>query len=127
MVVETASGTYSVTTVALADGQHDLSFTLTDTAGNESPAAELSVTVDTAAPGAPSIDLDNDTWAMDQGDTATDDITKDNVLTLTVTGEAGGLLILEDNGIELVQTVSQITMTAPTRSSPASSPTAPTR
>ena len=91
VVVENTAGTYSVTTVALADGQHDLSFTVKDTAGNVSAAAQLSVTVDTVAPGAPSIDLVNDTLGdTDQGDTATDDITKDNVLTLTVTGEAGG-------------------------------------
>ena len=103
VVEENTAGVYSVTTVALADGQHDLSFTVKDTAGNVSEPALLSVTVDTVAPGAPSIDLVNDTLGdTDQGDTATDDITKDNVLTLTVTGEAGGLLILEDNGIELV-------------------------
>ena len=102
VVEENTAGVYSVTTVALADGQHDLSFTVMDTAGNVSDAAQISVTVDTVAPGAPSIDLVNDTLGdADQGDTATDDITKDNVLTLTVTGEAGGLLILEDNGIEL--------------------------
>ena len=101
-VKDNGDGTYSVTTVSLADGQHDLSFTVMDTAGNVSPAAQLSVTVDTVAPGTPSIDLVNDTLGdADQGDTATDDITKDNVLTLTITGEAGGLLILEDNGAEL--------------------------
>ena len=103
VVEENGDGVYSVTTVSLADGQHDLSFTVMDTAGNVSDRALLSVTVDTVAPGAPSIDLVNDTLGdTDQGDTATDDITKDNVLTLTVTGEAGGLLILEDNGTELV-------------------------
>ena len=48
VVEENAAGVYSVTTVALADGQHDLSFTVMDTAGNVSPAAQLSVTVDTA-------------------------------------------------------------------------------
>ena len=102
VVEENATGVYSVTTAALTDGQHDLSFTVMDTAGNVSPAAQLSVTVDTVAPGTPSIDLVNDTLGdADQGDTVTDDITKDNVLTLTVTGEAGGLLILEDNGAEL--------------------------
>ena len=99
-----------------------------DTAGNVSDPAQISVTVDTAAPSAPSIDLVNDTLGdTDQGDTATDDITKDNVLTLTVTGEAGGLLILEDNGTELVPDGVQTTVTAPIRSSPASSVTAPTR
>ena len=59
VVVENTAGVYSVTTVALADGQHDLSFTLTDTAGNDSPAAQLSVTVDTAAPA-----LRLSTWTM---------------------------------------------------------------
>ena len=103
VVEENAAGVYSVTTVALADGQHDLSFTVMDTAGNVSSAAQLSVTVDTAAPVAPSIGLVNDTLGdADQGDTDTDQITKDSTLTLTVTGESGGLLIIEDNDLELV-------------------------
>ena len=42
VVEENTAGVYSVTTVALADGQHDLSFTVMDTAGNDlrSGAAE---------------------------------------------------------------------------------------
>ena len=105
-VKDNGDGTYSVTTVALADGQHDLSFTLMDTAGNISPAAQLSVTVDTAAPAAPTIDLVNDTLGdANQGDTDTDNLTKDDVLTLTVSGEAGSRLVLSDGGTPIAATV----------------------
>ena len=85
VVEENAAGVYSVTTVALADGQHDLSFTVMDTAGNVSPAAQRCHGRH-GCPGHATIDLVNDTLGdADQGDTTTDDITKDNVLTLTIT------------------------------------------
>ena len=89
---------------AIAHGDtRDLSVTLTDDAGNESAQSSVrSVEIDTVAPEAPAIALVNDTLGdVLQGDTATDGITKNSELTLTVTGEPGGLLILEDNGAEL--------------------------
>ena len=54
--VVAANGTWSVTpTAALADGPANISVTATDVAGNVSPAATVSITVDTAAPGAPTL------------------------------------------------------------------------
>ena len=48
-------GQYTLTVAALADGVHDLTATLTDVAGNTGAgSAALTVTVDTAAPAAPS-------------------------------------------------------------------------
>ena len=50
------SGAWSYTTAALANGAHSLTATATDAAGNTGAAsAALSVTIDTAAPVAPSI------------------------------------------------------------------------
>ena len=49
------SGNWSYTTAALANGGHSLTATATDVAGNTSAASSvLSVTIDTAAPVAPS-------------------------------------------------------------------------
>ena len=48
------SGAWSYTTAALANGSHSLTATATDAAGNTGAAsAALSVTIDTAAPAAP--------------------------------------------------------------------------
>ena len=72
------SGAWSYTTGALSDGGHSLTATATDAAGNTSAAsAALSVTVDTAAPGAPAIA----SFSTDTG-TVGDGITNDNTLTL---------------------------------------------
>lgn len=75
-VMASGSGAWSFTTAALADGIH--SFTA-DAGGT--PSAALSVTVDTVAPSAPTID----SFASDTG-TVGDGITTDNTLTLTGTG-----------------------------------------
>ena len=82
----TANGTgaWSYTTAALANGAHSLTATATDAAGNTSAAsAALSVTIDTAAPAAPTIA----SFSTDSG-TVGDGITNDNTLTLTGTAEA---------------------------------------
>ena len=78
-----ASGAWSFTTVPLPDGVH--SFTATDTVSGTTSAAStaMSVTVDTAAPVAPSIS----SFSPDTG-TVGDKITSANVLTLTGTAEA---------------------------------------
>jgi hypothetical protein len=77
-------GSYSVTTSALSDGNHPLSITSTDSAGNESLPTSLGTwAIDTAAPNAPSFG----TITQDTGISATDKITSDN--TLTISGAAG--------------------------------------
>jgi methionine-rich copper-binding protein CopC len=77
-------GSYSVTTSALSDGNHPLSITSTDTAGNQSSPTSLGIwSIDTAAPNAPSFG----SISQDTGVSANDKNTSDN--TLTITGNAG--------------------------------------
>ena len=86
------SGAWSYTTAALANGAHSLTATATDAAGNTSAAsAALSVTIDTAAPGAPAIA----SFSTDSG-TVGDGITNDNTLTLTGTAEANSTVKVYD-------------------------------
>ena len=99
-VAANGSGAWSYTTAALADGTHSLTATATDAAGNTSAAsAALSVTVDTAAPGAPRSARSRPTpawWA-----TASP---ADNTLTLTGTAEASSTVKVYD-GATLLGTV----------------------
>ena len=86
------SGAWSYTTAALANGAHSLTATATDAAGNTSAAsAALSVTIDTAAPVAPSIA----SFSTDSGMVG-DGITNDNTLTLTGTAEANATVKVYD-------------------------------
>ena len=94
------SGAWSHTTAALANGTHSLTATATDAAGNTSVAsATLSVTVDTATPGAPAIAA----FSNDSG-TVGDGITADNTLTLTGTAEANSTVKIYDGATLLGQT-----------------------
>ena len=98
----TASGTgaWSFTTGTLGDGGHSLTATATDVAGNTSAAsAALSVTIDTAAPVAPTIT----SFSTDSG-VVGDHITNDNTLTLTGTAEAGATVKIYD-GATLLNSV----------------------
>jgi large repetitive protein len=84
-VVATA-GTWSITSSALADGDHSLTVKATDAAGNVSAASgALAVTIDTVAPVAPSAP------ALASG-SGTDSSTP----TLTGTAEAGSTVTLYD-------------------------------
>ena len=86
------SGNWSYTTAALANGAHSLTATATDAAGNTSASsAALSVTIDTAAPVAPTIA----SFSTDSG-TVGDGITNDNTLTLTGTPEADATVKVYD-------------------------------
>ncbi len=79
------SGAWTLTpTGTLSNGAHSLTATATDAAGNTGAASTaMSVTVDTAAPVAPTIA----SFSNDSG-TVGDGITNDNTLTLTGTAEA---------------------------------------
>ena len=80
----TAAGRGAIPLAALANGAHSLTATATDVAGNTGVAsAALAVTIDTAAPVAPSIT----SFSTDSG-TVGDGITNDATLTLTGTAEA---------------------------------------
>ena len=86
------AGAWSFTTAALSNGAHSLTATATDAAGNTSVASTaLSVTIDTAAPVAPSIA----SFSTDSG-VAGDGITNDNTLTLTGTAEANATVKVYD-------------------------------
>ena len=77
-----ANGSFEVRTEVLPDGQHSLSITVIDKAGNESDSTSLGIwTIDTEAPDAPTVEkVTNDTG------NSSDRYTKDN--TLTARGEA---------------------------------------
>src|SRR5215510_5004418 len=86
------SGGWSFTTVALADAAHSLTARAADAAGNTSAAsAALTVTIDTAAPGVPTIA----SFSNDSG-VAGDRITNDNTLTLTGTAAASSTVSIYD-------------------------------
>ena len=86
------NGAWSFTTAALSNGTHNLTATATDAAGNTSAASTaLAVTVDTAAPVAPTIA----SFSTDSGMVG-DGITNDNTLTLTGTAEANSTVKVYD-------------------------------
>ena len=84
-VMAAADGAWSFTTPALADGDHSITVTATDAAGNVSvPSAVVALKVDSVAPQAPVIgSFSDDTGAPGDG------ITSDTTITLSGTGEAG--------------------------------------
>jgi hypothetical protein len=87
-----ASGTWSFTTGALADGAHSLTASATDAAGNVGAAsAALDITIDTAAPVAPDIA----SFGPDSG-VSSNGITNQRLLNLTGTAEAGSMVKLYD-------------------------------
>ena len=108
-VSETSDGVYSVQTPALTQGAHNLSVTITDVAGNVSAATGLSVNVDLTNPAiAAAIDLA--TASDSAGDSATDNVTKYDVIELTISGsEKGGHVTLKDGTTDITDTVTSIT------------------
>ena len=95
------SGDWSITSSTLSDDTYDITATATDTAGNVSAASSaLSVTIDTAAPAAPSTpDLDAASDTLDPNGTPligsdTDNNTSDNTPTFSGTAEANSLVRL---------------------------------
>ncbi|WP_270889593.1 Ig-like domain-containing protein [Pedococcus sp. 5OH_020] len=92
-----SNGAYAITTASLPDGQHRLTVTATDTAGNTStPSTGTPVRVDTTTPPPPPAPdlLDS----SDTGASTTDNITADNTPTLTGTAEAGTAVTLTSPG-----------------------------
>ena len=94
-----ATGAWTYTTAALANGAHSLTATATDAAGNISAAsAALSVTIDTTAPVAPSIT----SFSPDSGIVG-DGITNVSAVTLTGTAEANSTVKVYDGATLLGQ------------------------
>ena len=90
-------GAFSITTSVLDEGVHALTARATAAAGNQGPAsAAFHVTIDTTAPGAPSITG----FAGDSG-TAGDHITNDRTLTLSGTAEAGNTVEVFRDGVSI--------------------------
>src|SRR5262245_62058935 len=93
------SGAWTFTTAVLSDATHSFTATASDAAGNVSAVSvALSVTVDTVAPGAPTIS----SYSTDSGGVG-DGITNDNTLTLTGTAVAGSTVSIYD-GATLIGT-----------------------
>jgi hypothetical protein len=85
------AGAWTFTTGALADGAHSLTATASDVAGNSAMSGALAVTIDTAAPGVPTIA----SFSTDSG-TVGDSVTNDNTLTLTGAAAAGSTVSIYD-------------------------------
>ncbi len=85
------SGNWSITSSALAEGQHHISTKVTDAAGNTGSASTVvSVTIDTTAPAAPNApDLSTDTGAS-----GSDNITSGASLTFTGSAQPGAMVTL---------------------------------
>ena len=99
-------GSWSIDSTTLTHGDHDLTATYTDPAGNESdPSSALTVTIDTMAPAAPGTpDL---AATSDSGISDTDDITSDNTPTITGTGGTPGdtVTLYDTDGTTVLGTV----------------------
>ena len=90
-----ATGAYSITASALANGSHSLTVTATDAAGNVSAASPaVAIVVDTTAPLAPT--ALNLSAASDTGTSSSDGITSVNAPTFTGKAEAGSTVTLFD-------------------------------
>ncbi|HUU20937.1 MAG TPA: Ig-like domain-containing protein, partial [Phycisphaerae bacterium] len=95
-------GSWEVTVEPLADGDHDIQTLVEDLAGNVSAAsAVLTVTIDTAAPARPTIDLPD---AQDTGASSLDNVTigdptqGNGIVDLTVTSEVDATVDILDGG-----------------------------
>ncbi len=98
-VAADANGNYTFTpTSALSDGSHTINVTATDKAGNLGAVASQSVTIDTAAPSAPTLSLAS---AVTSGGVTYD---KDNKPTISGIAEAGSTVTVKD-GTTVLSTV----------------------
>lgn len=93
------NGTWTFTPASdLGQGDHTLTFTATDAAGNVGPSASFAVTVDTATPLAPVITSVVDDSAPQTGNLLPNQSTNDTRPTLNGTAEPGTTLTFTDNG-----------------------------
>ncbi len=96
-----ADGSWSFTSPTLADGQHSLTVTVTDAAGNiSSPTDPLNFTVDTLAPTLTDVSATSDNGAV-LTPIAANGATADATPTLQGTAEAGSTITISDNGTVL--------------------------
>nr|WP_238349884.1 Ig-like domain-containing protein [Pseudomonas sp. BW16M2] len=86
----------------LNDGKHDFTLVVTDPAGNASEASDpYTVIVDTTAPGQPVITSVVDDQGDRQGPIAAGEVTDDAMPQVNGTAEAGSIVIIYDNGVEI--------------------------
>ncbi|WP_417068916.1 Ig-like domain-containing protein [Niveibacterium terrae] len=98
-----ASGHWTFVSPSLSDGAHDLTATATDAAGNVSASGSLTLSVDTAAPAAPSLALSP---ASDSGASNAGRITNLAAPTLTGSAEANATVTLYEGAKLLGSTTS---------------------
>ncbi len=92
-----SDGTWSYTTSALADGQHSLTVTVSDSSGNTSTATDaVTFTVDTVAPAAATDLVVTDDVGGTQGPLTSGGVTDDNTPTLSGQAEAGTTISVYD-------------------------------
>ena len=98
-----ATGKWSFTpSTTLSEGNHAITTTATDAAGNTSPASTaVTFVVDTVAPGAPAIVSITDDVAPGTGTLGSGSSTNDPRPQLTGTAEAGSTVTIYDNGIAI--------------------------
>ncbi len=95
-----ASGAWSYTTAALADGGHSLTVKVTDAAGNTSAASSaLAVKIDTSAPNAPTMASSATTGSSLT--TAADKSANPNTVSLTGTAEANSTVKVFDGATQI--------------------------
>ncbi|KFK92839.1 Ig-like domain-containing protein, partial [Serratia sp. Ag1] len=106
-VTADANGKWSFTPdAALKDGNHNLSVTATDVAGNVSkPSGGFNVVIDTTAPDAPGEVIITDNVGDKTGEVKPGETTDDRSPTLSGKGEPGDLVTVIDNGKEIGSTV----------------------
>uniref|UniRef100_UPI001E56D26E beta strand repeat-containing protein n=1 Tax=Microvirga roseola TaxID=2883126 RepID=UPI001E56D26E len=91
------SGNWTITPSTPISGTHAYTVRTTDSAGNVSESAALTVTIDTVAPAAPSApDLVD---GSDAGASSTDNLTSDTTPTFSGTAEAGSTVRLYADGL----------------------------
>ncbi|MCO7233018.1 Ig-like domain-containing protein, partial [Cobetia sp. Dlab-2-AX] len=100
-------GTFSITLSPKQEAGAELTATVTDAAGNESPVSDTLVVpeaADVTAPNAPTIASATDNVEADTGALASGDSTNDATPTLTGSAEAGSTVTITHNG-EVVDSV----------------------
>lgn len=97
--VTDSTGHWTVTSTALADGAHTLTATASSSAGTSVASGSLAVTIDTAAPAAPT--TPDMTAASDNGASNTDNLTSVTTPTFVGTSAANAVVTLYD-GMQVV-------------------------
>ncbi|MFO1059519.1 MAG: Ig-like domain-containing protein [Dongiaceae bacterium] len=108
------SGSWTITSTALANGLHTLTARQVDAAGNQSPASPgLAVAIDTAvaAPSTPDLAA-----GSDSGSSSTDNLTSKRTITVTGTGEPGAKVTIYDQDPDTGGGTSQGSVVVPGRS-----------